>query len=123
VSDGEVFPVPEAWAKNALMGAADYEAAVRRVALDPDGYWTDVAKRLDWMTPFTEVKDVSFDAKDFRVRWYADGVLNVSVNCIDRTCLSARTRPRSSGRATTARSPTGSATASCTPKSAAWPMC
>jgi len=84
VSDGEVFPVPEAWAKNALMGAADYEAAVRRVALDPDGYWTDVAKRLDWITPFTEVKNVSFDTKDFRVRWYADGVLNVSVNCIDR---------------------------------------
>ena len=84
MSDGEVFPVPKAWAKNALMGAAGYEAAVRRVALDPDGYWADVGNRLDWMTPFTEVKDVSFDAKDFRVKWYADGVLNVSVNCIDR---------------------------------------
>ncbi|MGH6910915.1 MAG: AMP-binding protein, partial [Phenylobacterium sp.] len=66
------------------MGAADYEAAVRRVALDPNGYWTDVGQRLDWIKPFTEVKDVSFDAKDFRVRWYGDGVLNVSVNCIDR---------------------------------------
>ena len=84
MSDGEVFPVPEAWAKNALMGAAGYEAAVRQVALDPEGYWTDVASRLDWMTPFTQVKDVSFDAHDFRVKWYADGVLNVSVNCIDR---------------------------------------
>jgi acetyl-CoA synthetase len=84
VSDNEVFPVPEAWAKNALMNAAGYEAAVARVEADPDGYWTDVARRLDWMTPFTEVKEVSFDAKDFRVRWFADGVLNVSVNCIDR---------------------------------------
>jgi acetyl-CoA synthetase len=84
VSDSEVFPVPEAWAKNALMNAAGYEAAVARVESDPEGYWTDVAKRLDWMVPFTQVKDVSFDAKDFRVRWYADGVLNVSVNCIDR---------------------------------------
>jgi acetyl-CoA synthetase len=84
VSDNEVFPVPAAWAKKALMNAAAYDAAVARVEADPDGYWTDVAKRLDWMTPFTEVKDVSFDAKDFRVRWYADGVLNVSVNCIDR---------------------------------------
>ncbi len=84
MSDSEVFPVPEAWAKNALMTAAGYEAAVARVETDPDGYWTDVGNRLDWMTPFTEVKDVSFDAKDFRVRWYADGVLNVSVNCIDR---------------------------------------
>jgi acetyl-CoA synthetase len=84
VSDSEVFPVPEAWAKNALMNAAGYEAAVARVESDPEGYWSEVGKRLDWMTPFTEVKDVSFDAKDFRVRWYADGVLNVSVNCIDR---------------------------------------
>jgi acetyl-CoA synthetase len=84
VSDNEVFPVPEAWAKNALMNAAAYDAAVARVEHDPDGYWTDVAKRLDWIKPFTQVKDVSFDAKDFRVRWYADGLLNVSVNCIDR---------------------------------------
>jgi acetyl-CoA synthetase len=84
VSDNEVFPVPEAWAKRALMDAAGYDAAVARVEADPEGYWTDVAKRLDWMTPFTEVKDVSFDAKDFRVKWFADGVLNVSVNCIDR---------------------------------------
>jgi len=66
------------------MNAAAYDAAVARVDSDPEGYWTEVGRRLDWMTPFTEVKDVSFDAKDFRVRWYADGVLNVSVNCIDR---------------------------------------
>src|SRR3954452_10476524 len=84
VSDSEVFPVPKAWADNTLMNAAAYDAAVARVDSDPDGYWADVGKRLDWMTPFTQVKDVSFDAKDFRVRWYADGVLNVSVNCIDR---------------------------------------
>ena len=84
MSDSEVFPVPEAWAQNARMNAAGYDAAVARVESDPDGYWTEVGQRLDWMTPFTLVKDVSFDAKDFRLRWYADGVLNVSVNCIDR---------------------------------------
>ena len=84
MSDSEVFPVPQAWAKNALMDAAAYDAAVARVERDPEGYWSEVGKRLDWMTPFTEVKDVSFDASNFRVRWYADGVLNVSVNCIDR---------------------------------------
>ncbi len=84
MSDGEVFAVPAAWAKNALMGTAGYDAAVRREAIDPDGYWAEVGGRLDWIEPFTEVKDVSFDAKDFRVRWFADGVLNVSANCIDR---------------------------------------
>ena len=66
------------------MNAAGYEAACKRVEADPDGFWTDVAGRLDWIKPFTQVKDVSFDAKDFHIRWFADGVLNVSANCLDR---------------------------------------
>ncbi len=84
MSDGQVFPVPEAWAAKAHMDAAGYEAAWKRVEADPNGFWTDVAKRLDWIKPFTVVKDVSYDAKDFHIRWFADGVLNVSANCLDR---------------------------------------
>ena len=80
----EVFPVPAEWAKRALIKAEDYEAAVRRVESDPEGYWSDLAKRLTWSKPFTQVKDVSFNREDFRIRWFADGELNVSVNCIDR---------------------------------------
>jgi acetyl-CoA synthetase len=53
-------------------------------AHDPDAYWREEAARLDWMTPFTVVKDTSFDEADFRIRWFADGALNVSVNCLDR---------------------------------------
>ena len=79
-----MFPVPVAWAKRAHMNAAGYDAACKRVDADPNGFWTDVAKRLDWIKPFTVVKDVSYDAKDFRIRWFADGVLNVSANCLDR---------------------------------------
>jgi len=84
VSDGEVFPVPQDWAKRARMDAAGYAAAVREVETDPDGYWRKVAGRLDWITPFTRVKETSFKREDFHIRWFADGVLNVSVNCIDR---------------------------------------
>jgi len=84
VSDGEVFPVPEAWAKKAHMNAAAYEAAVQRVEADPEGYWREIGQRLDWVTPFTQVKDVSFDKADFRIEWFSDGVLNVSANCLDR---------------------------------------
>jgi acetyl-CoA synthetase len=80
----EVFPVPAEWAKRALVDAEGYEAAVRRVEADPEGYWGDLGRRLDWIKPFTQVKDVSFRREDFRIRWYADGVLNVSANCIDR---------------------------------------
>ena len=84
VSEGQVFPVPDAWAKRALMNAAGYEAACKRVDADPNGFWRDVASRLDWIKPFSVVKDVSFNAKDFHIRWFADGVLNVSANCLDR---------------------------------------
>jgi len=84
VSEEQVFPVPDAWAKRAHMDAAGYDAAWKRVQADPDGFWTDVAGRLDWIEPFTQVKDVSFDKPDFRIKWFADGVLNVSANCLDR---------------------------------------
>jgi acetyl-CoA synthetase len=84
VSEGEVFPVPEAWASKALMTAEGYAAALARVESDPDAYWMELAGRLDWMRKPTRTKDVSFNREDFHVRWYEDGVLNVSVNCLDR---------------------------------------
>ena len=51
---------------------------------DPDGFWRQAAERLDWFRKPTVIKDVSFDLDDFRIRWFADGELNVSVNCLDR---------------------------------------
>ena len=84
MSEGQVFPVPEAWAERAHMDAEAYEAALARVEIDPQGFWSHVAKRLDWIKPFSVAKDVSFEQEDFHIRWYADGVLNVSANCLDR---------------------------------------
>ena len=84
VSEGEVFPVPQALADTAHMNAAAYDAAVARVEHDPEGYWRDVAKRLDWSTFPTKIKDTSFHKHPFHIRWYEDGILNVSVNCLDR---------------------------------------
>ena len=84
MSDEQIFPVPKAWAARAHMDAAGYEAALARVEADPDGFWREVAGRLDWMEPFSTVKDVSFDAADFHIRWFDGGVLNVSANCLDR---------------------------------------
>ncbi len=84
MSQDLVFPVPPEWAARAHMDAQAYDAAVRRVEADPDGFWRDVAGRLDWISPFTKVKDVSFAKADFRIRWFEDGVINASVNCLDR---------------------------------------
>ena len=79
-----LFPVPKAWADRAHVNADALAAARRRADEDPHGYWKDLAGRLDWITPPTKIKDVSFREEDFRIRWYEDGVLNVSANCIDR---------------------------------------
>ena len=84
MNNDQVFPVPEAWARRAHMAAAGYDAAWKRVESDPDGFWREVAGRLDWIKPFNKVKDVSFHAEDFHIRWFEGGVLNVSANCLDR---------------------------------------
>ncbi len=80
----EVFPVPPEWADRALVNAARYQEACERARDEPDAYWLSLAQRLDWITPPTQVKDVCFDKADFRIRWFANGVLNVSDNCLDR---------------------------------------
>src|SRR5690606_12986280 len=51
---------------------------------DPDGFWREQARRIDWMTPFTRVKETSFDEADFGIKWFADGTLNIAANCLDR---------------------------------------
>ena len=84
MSNGQVFPVSDDWAGKAHIDAAGYDAALARVEADPEAYWRDLAARLDWITPPTQIKDVSFAKDDFRIHWYADGVLNASVNCLDR---------------------------------------
>ena len=64
--------------------SAEAERRYRAAMDDPDAFWRGEAARIDWMVPFTEVKDTSFDEADFRIRWFADGALNVSANCLDR---------------------------------------
>ncbi|PZO05139.1 MAG: acetate--CoA ligase [Alphaproteobacteria bacterium] len=83
-TDPEVYPVPSDWAAHAHMNAEAYEAARLAAHDHPDAFWSEAAQRLDWMTAPTVIKDVSFDKADFRIRWFADGVLNVAWNCLDR---------------------------------------
>jgi acetyl-CoA synthetase len=60
---------------------------------NPEAFWGNVGRRLTWSAPFTQVMDVSFRREDFRIRWYADGELNVSENCLDRHLASHREKP------------------------------
>ncbi len=84
MSDPEIYPVPAELAARAHMDRAGYEAARMQARETPEAFWAEQAERLDWMTFPTKIKDVSFNKADFRIRWFEDGVLNASVNCIDR---------------------------------------
>ncbi|MCZ6846672.1 MAG: acetyl-coenzyme A synthetase, partial [Alphaproteobacteria bacterium] len=66
----EKFPVPEEWAKRAWADEAKYQEMYQRSIDDPEGFWGEEGKRLDWIKPYTKVKDTSFDADDLHVRWY-----------------------------------------------------
>jgi len=79
-----VIPVPEEWKKRSFIHARDYAALYAESIKDPDAFWKKQAERIDWIKPFTKVSDVSWKAEDLHVRWFEDGVLNVSANCIDR---------------------------------------
>jgi acetyl-CoA synthetase len=79
-----VHPVPPDFAAAARLRQDDYDRLYAESVADPATFWGQVGKRLDWTRPYTQVKDTSFDANDFRIRWYADGQLNASVNCLDR---------------------------------------
>lgn len=77
------FPPPESVAKSAWVDAAGYARMYEQSIKDPEAFWGEQGKRLDWIRPYTHVKDVSFTG-DVHIRWFYDGTLNVSANCIDR---------------------------------------
>ncbi|MBX3515400.1 MAG: acetate--CoA ligase [Rhodospirillales bacterium] len=84
MSEEQVFPVPEAVAKTAWCDNEKYLQMYKRSVADPEGFWAEQAKRIDWIKPFTKIRDVNFQAPDVHIRWFADGTLNVSANCLDR---------------------------------------
>lgn len=66
------------------MNADAYANAYRRSLEEPEAFWRETAGRIDWIKPFTQIDDVSWDKEDLHIRWFADGTLNASANCIDR---------------------------------------
>ena len=79
-----LYPVSAEWAAKALITDEDYQAKYAESVSDPDTFWRKEAQRIDWITPFTKVKNASFDEADFGIKWFEDGALNVSANCLDR---------------------------------------
>lgn len=80
----DIYPVPVEFAAAARILSHDYERAYAEALNDPDAFWRAAAERLEWMRAPTKIKDVSFHLDDFHIRWFEDGELNASVNCLDR---------------------------------------
>jgi len=78
------FPVPEDAKARALVTKEQYQEMYRKSVEDPNGFWAEHGKRIDWIKPFTKVKNASFAAPDVSIKWFEDGTLNASANCIDR---------------------------------------
>jgi acetyl-CoA synthetase len=80
----KLYDVPPAWQKRAFADKAKYDDMYARSIKDPSGFWAEQAKRIDWIKPFSKVKNTSFDPHNVSIKWFEDGTLNIAYNCVDR---------------------------------------
>ncbi|MGE6136885.1 acetate--CoA ligase [Aeromonas rivipollensis] len=84
MSESKVYPVKAHIGSDALLDKEGYEAMYLASVQNPGAFWGEQGKILDWMTPYTRVKNTSYDPGHVSIKWYEDGLLNVSANCLDR---------------------------------------
>ena len=84
MSEHRVFPVSADWAEGSLISQPKYQRMYQASIDDPDAFWGEQARRIDWIKLFHTVQNVSFNADNLSIKWFEDGTLNVAVNCIDR---------------------------------------
>ena len=80
----KIYPVPAGWAERAFVNATSYKTLYEHSVAAPDAFWGEAGKRLEWIKPYTKVKNTSFELGKVDIRWFEDGTLNVSANCVDR---------------------------------------
>ena len=84
-SDGNtVFKVPDNWSKQAYVNRSQYEKKYKLSIQDNENFWRKEGKRITWIKPYTKIKDIKYSKKEVNIKWYYDGTLNASANCIDR---------------------------------------
>src|SRR6186997_2918807 len=80
----KIYDVPAEWQKRAFVGDAKYKEMYDRSIKDPNGFWAEHAKRVDWIKPFSKVKNTTYDPHNVSIKWFEDGTLNACYNCVDR---------------------------------------
>jgi acetyl-CoA synthetase len=84
MSDNTLFPVPDEVAKSAWVDNDKYLEMYKQSVADPEAFWAQQGKRINWIKPYTKIKDVNYGPGDVHIKWYEDGTLNASANCLDR---------------------------------------
>jgi len=84
MSDAKLYPVTDDWAQSAYVDNDKYLEMYQASIDDPDAFWREHGQRLDWIKPYTQVKNTSYEYDDVHIDWYEDGTLNVCANCVDR---------------------------------------
>ncbi len=84
MSDDKVYEVSKEWQARAHINNDKYLELYQASIDDPDKFWGEQGKRLDWMTPYSTVKNTSYDQDNVSIKWFEDGTLNVCANCVDR---------------------------------------
>ena len=84
MSEDLVFDVPENVEADTLVDEAKYHEMYAESLRDPGAFWGEHGKRIDWMRPYTKVKNTLYSKEDVSIKWYEDGTLNACVNCVDR---------------------------------------
>jgi acetyl-CoA synthetase len=84
MTDKQVYPVTPEVAQHALINKDQYQAMYKQSIENPDQFWAEHGKRVDWIKPFTKVKNTTYDYNALSIKWFEDGELNASANCLDR---------------------------------------
>jgi len=84
MTDQKLYPVPDEWKQRALIDRTKYEEMYAASLSDPEAFWGEHGRRIDWIKPYSRVKNTSYAYPDVSIKWYEDGTLNVCANCVDR---------------------------------------
>jgi len=79
-----IFQPDAAFQQKAHIDGAGYNALYQASIENPDAFWAEHGKRIDWIKPYSQISDVSYNAEDLHIKWFADGTLNAAANCLDR---------------------------------------
>ena len=80
----KIFPVPDNYKNSAHVTKEIYDNLCHQASTDSENFWKNIGKRIDWIKPYSKIKDVKYSNSDVHIKWFYDGTLNASANCIDR---------------------------------------